>query len=441
MLIQYEIENYRSIKERQTLSMVASNYYQEQPETLISLDLPGLSGVKLLPTEAILGANASGKSAVIRSLFVLRGMVLDSFSRPEGKGLDYDPFLLSGETTTLPTSFSLVFVSEGIRFHYELSYVGGHIVNESLSAYPKGREQRWFLRSWKEGSARVSFDILNSKYIKLPKDLLELLRDDTLFLSLAMRLNVESLRPVVDWFDPRHLITANRSVDGPIAMPMEAFSLIEHPESEDDRQKFLSLLSDADFGIRDVKVVSMDEPIPDGVRDMLNPAVLRQLNEATQKTAKVEHVSHDGLGVELDIGEESTGTKQFFTLAPALLSALKRGGLVFIDELDASLHPVLLKELVSLFKSKESNPKGAQLVFTAHDVTLLDGEFLRRDEIWLTEKDKEGETSLYALSDFSPRNDEALMGGYLVGRYGGVPVVSFPMVEFVSLNKGTVGNG
>lgn len=89
MLIQYEIENYRSIKERQTLSMVASNYYQEQSETLISLDLPGLSGVKLLPTEAILGANASGKSAVIRSLFVLRGMVLDSFSRPEGKGLDY----------------------------------------------------------------------------------------------------------------------------------------------------------------------------------------------------------------------------------------------------------------------------------------------------------------------------------------------------------------
>lgn len=80
-------------------------------------------------------------------------------------------------------------------------------------------------------------------------------------------------------------------------------------------------------------------------------------------------------------------------------------------------------------------------MFTAHDVTLLDGEFLRRDEIWLTEKDKEGETSLYALSDFSPRNDEALMGGYLVGRYGGVPVVSFPMVEFVSLNKGTVGNG
>ena len=128
MLIQYEVENYRSIRDRQTLSLVSSNYYQEQSESLISPELPGLSGVDLLPVEVIMGANASGKSALIRSLYVLRGMVLDSFARPAGRGLEYDPFLLSDETASSPTSFGLVFASAGVRYEYDLSYVATHVL-------------------------------------------------------------------------------------------------------------------------------------------------------------------------------------------------------------------------------------------------------------------------------------------------------------------------
>lgn len=430
MLIQYEVENYRSIRDRQTLSLVASNYYQEQSESLITPKLPGLSGVDLLPVEVVMGANASGKSALIRSLFVLRSMVLDSFVRPAGRGLEYDPFLLSAETASAPTSFALVFTSFGVRYEYNLSYVKNHVVREALSAYPKGREQKWFVRSWNEEKEEVEFALLNASYVKLPKDLSGMLRNDALFLSFASRLNLESLNPVVDWFDGGHLIAANRSVDAPIFAPEQAFSLIEQPGNDKEKRQFIGLLRDADFGIRGVRVIAADRPLPDDLKSMLNPNLLEQMGEMTQKTAMVAHVSDDSGEIELEIGDESTGTKQFFELTPSLLTALKNGGLVFIDELDASLHPILLKELISLFRDKHSNPHGAQLVFTAHDVTLLDEGFLRRDEIWLTEKDEGGGTSLYPLSDCSPRNDESLMGGYLVGRYGGVPVIPEPMSHF-----------
>lgn len=430
MLIQYEVENYRSIRDKQTLSLVASNYYQEQPESLITPNLAGLSGVNLLPIEVIMGANASGKSALIRSLFVLRGMVLDSFMRPAGRGLEYDPFLLSDETAFSPTSFGLVFTSDGVRYEYDLSYVKDHVVHEALSAYPKGREQKWFVRSWNEERKETVFTLLNASYVKLPKDLSGMLRDDTLFLSFASRLNLESLKPVVDWFDGGHLIAANRSVDAPIFTPEQAFSLMEQPGNTKEKQQFIELLRDADFGIQGVRVVTADKPLPDELKSMLSPALIEQMGNSIQKTAMIAHSSEDSEGIELEIGDESTGTKQFFELAPSLLIALKNGGLIFIDELDASLHPVLLKELVSLFRDKRSNPHEAQLVFTAHDVTLLDGGFLRRDEIWLTEKDEGGGTSLYPLSDCSPRNDESLMGGYLAGRYGGVPVISEPMTHF-----------
>ena len=257
-----------------------------------------------------------------------------------------------------------------------------------------------------------------------------MLRNDVLFLSFASRLNIESLKPVVDWFDGGHLVTANRSVDAPIFAPERAFSLLEEPDNIQEKQRFIELLKNADFGIQGVRVVATDGPLPDELKSMLNPSLLEQINGTTQKTALVTHSSDGSKGVELDIVDESTGTKQFFELTPSLLAALSNSGLVFIDELDASLHPVLLKELVSLFRDKRSNPYGAQLVFTAHDVTLLDEGYLRRDEIWLTEKGEDGGTSLYPLSDCSPRNDESLMGGYLVGRYGGVPVISEPMSHF-----------
>lgn len=429
MLIQYEVENYRSIRDRQTLSLVASNYYQEQPESLIKPKLPGLAGVDLLPVEVIMGANASGKSALFHSLFVLRGMVLNSFTNPAGHGLEYDPFLLSAETPSLPTSFGLVFTSRDVRYEYDLSYVGDHIVHEALSAYPKGRERKLFVRSWNEREKKVKLN-LNTRYVKLPKDLSDMLRSDVLFLSFASRLNLESLKPVVEWFDKGHLFVMNWSIDGPKIHPGKAFSLIEQSGDARDKQQFIGLLKDADFGIKDVRVVEEDKPLPDKLKDIFNPVVFEQMKEEPQKTAKFAHSAGDYAEVEFELREESAGTKRFFEIAPGLLAALKNGGLVFIDELDASLHPVLLKELISLFRDKSSNPHGAQLVFSAHDVTLLDEGFLRRDEIWLTEKDQSGGTFLYPLSDYSPRNDESLMAGYLVGRYGGVPVIPEPMSNF-----------
>jgi uncharacterized protein len=138
----------------------------------------------------------------------------------------------------------------------------------------------------------------------------------------------------------------------------------------------------------------------------------------------MHHPLREGNEVRFPVKEESYGTQRFFALSCPLLEALENGRTLFVDELDASLHPLLLRHLIELFHNPQTNPKGAQLIFNTHDTTLLDGSLFRRDQIWFMEKDREGCSHLYSLLDFSPRQGEALAKGYLIGRYGAIPFLS-----------------
>ena len=145
---------------------------------------------------------------------------------------------------------------------------------------------------------------------------------------------------------------------------------------------------------------------------------------------KIPHFVHrvEGREYQFEMAEESAGTQLFFSLSGPLLDLLERGRLLIVDELDSSLHPLLVQRIVDLFQSPETNPKGAQLVFTTHDVSLLDSQKMRRDQVWFTEKDNDQVSHLFPLLDFSPRKGEALEKNYLGGRYGGIPILG-PMKE------------
>lgn len=421
MLIHFEVSNFRSIKNSQSLIMTASNYYHENRESLFGDPLPGIANVQFLPVCAIFGANASGKTTVIRAIDILRDMVLNSFSRPAGRGLLYMPHLLSKSTILAPTSYFVAFVSEGIRFEYSLSHDAQRVITEELYAFPKGRAQKWFIRYWDEESNSTTFEV-NSTYLKLPKDFTKFVREDALLLSAASRLAIDSLKPVVDWFGGKKLIVLNRGADAEPFVPATAFSLLEDKGHPSEQKQFLELLKAADFGVCDVRVEeSIPDELPQELKEMLSEQMVEQLKSSRTKTAFLSHYADDNSVKEININEESAGTKQFFVLVPVILAALKNGSVIFIDEIDTSMHPLLTKELIELFTNKESNPNQAQLIFTTHDTSLLNGDLLRRDEIWLTTKYFNGETVLEPLSDYSPRTDEALASGYLAGRYDAIP--------------------
>lgn len=421
MLISFEVENFRSIKDRQTLLLTASNYYSESTESLIDEKLPGLANVRLVPVCAIYGANASGKTTIIRAMDTLRDMVFSSFSRPAGQGLVYMPHVLSAETTTMPTSFFVAFVSEGIRYEYSLSHDATKVISEELYAYPKGRPQKWFVRTWNQETQMSEFDI-NSSYVKLPKEFTQFVRNDALLLSAVSRFSSNSLRPVFDWFNLNQLIVLNRGIDaGPFA-PQTAFALLEDSTNPPEQKQFLELLRAADFGVKDVRVEEESfTGFPQEIEEMLSQSVMEQLKSSRTKTAILSHYAENGAIRDIDINEESAGTKQFFVLVPVILAALKLGSVVFLDEIDTSMHPLLTRQLIALFLNPDSNPNHAQLIFTVHDTSLLNGDFLRRDEVWFTTKQANGSTCLEPLSDYSPRKDESLSGGYLAGRYDAIP--------------------
>jgi AAA15 family ATPase/GTPase len=192
-------------------------------------------------------------------------------------------------------------------------------------------------------------------------------------------------------------------------------------------ERILNLLRSADIGVADAQVKETEISIEE-LRQNVPPSVLARLEkDGLTKSQKLVEISltHKADGIDpvaLDFEEEeSAGTRRFFSLVGPWTDILDNGYTVFVDEIETSLHPILVKELLKLLLCSKNNPKGAQVVFTTHNPVLLDGALMRRDQIWFTEKSPAGATHLYPLTDYQPRKDEALAKGYLAGRYGAIP--------------------
>jgi len=414
MLIEFRVKNFRSVRDEQSLNLTASTSHEmENGHVFVSKK----SNFRLLKSAAIYGANASGKSNVLQGAAFMRHFVLKSAEGQAGDKIEVESFRLDQEFASQPSSFEVHFIHDEVRYQYGFSADKKRVRREWLLAYPFGKPQRWIERSWNTETEEMEWEFgpnFKGDRIKLS----EMTRENTLYLSLGVKFNHPQLTPVFKWF---------RECLSILTAPMMFFGRFneftaEHCENDKNFQvRIARLLTESDLGINDLKVESRiltEDDVPDDAPEEIKQWILGRKDF----DIKTIHQSSMGKGsVAFDLSDESDGTQRLFALAGKWLDVLDHGYTLFIDELDASMHPLLARKLVSLFHDPGINKKGAQLVFTTHDTTLLDKSLFRCDQIMFTEKEERGATRLYSLLEYSPRKSEALQKGYLAGRYGALP--------------------
>ncbi|TLS66784.1 ATP-binding protein [Mariprofundus erugo] len=412
MLLEFSVENFRSIREKQTLSMIAAPTNKEHFDThVINTGIRG--AVSVLKSAVIYGANASGKSNLILAMNYMRSVVAESASIKPGHKFNMKPFLLNESSASheVPTSYEVSFIVNDVRYQYGFSMNLDRILEEWLLAYPSPKPQTWFYRKYDLQTEEYVYEF--SSYFTGQKKLwLESTRENVLFLSIATQLNSEQLTPIFNWLANDLVVSSS----GGFTSFDFTTSLLDDVSKKKSIQNFLV---SADISISDISTVQRK-----GFRQTIN---LNSDGKVDSSAAEHEmllpqftHKTASGTAT-FELGDESFGTQKLFSLAGPLLDILEKGRVFVVDELHNSLHPLLVKHLVEVFHNKDTNPHNAQLIFSTHDTSLLNSKTFRRDQIWFVEKDKDQATELFPLTDFSPRKGEALEKGYLSGRYGALP--------------------
>jgi uncharacterized protein len=411
MLLRFRFSNVRSFRDEQELSLVAGSG-KDLPDVV--RHPPGIrEGV--LPLAAIYGANASGKTNVLRALAFMANAVLFSYRtwQPDGP-ISRDPFLADEASRGQASEFAVDFLLGGVRHQYGFRLDSEAILEEWLYVYPNAKKQTWF--HGKAGERILFSSKMPGENITIEK----LTRKNCLFLSTAAQNNHEALLPIYQWFVNSIFFVMGRRLDE-VTKRLCAAS--------ESRVSVSSLLAAADLGIVDIQIheekrSDVEKRLLEAVAGVIRPDV-GAINPIPETVSNIQLVHRFGDRLSTFTGEqESDGTIAYLSVIGPVVRAIKDGSLLCIDELDASLHPLLAAQLMRLFNPPSSNPRGAQLIFTTHDTNLLGAGLLRRDQVWFTEKNTDGASHLYPLSDFKPRKEENLQSGYLQGRYGAIPFIN-----------------
>ena len=411
MLIEFRVKNFRSLRDEQTLSLVADKDKSLQESNTMP------SGIKAAPTllrsMAIFGPNAGGKSNLIKALQFMRAVVAESASVMQpGQAFHTQSFRFEATSVAQPTEFDVSFVLDGIRYQFGFALTAQRITREYLLVYKAFKPQLWFERYFDEESGKDLYDFGTG--LKGPKSVWEgATRPNALFLSMAVQLNSEQLQPVFAWF-VKQLAIFNEIT------PLGQHFSIEMLRKPEGKRAICDFLTSADISISDIEVVTRKVSGQAVHFDMAAEKTEVRNEEQEVHELLFHHVTDHGEAV-FSLGDESMGTRNLLFLTGPVLEILDKGMVLVVDELGSSLHPLLVRRLVELFQNSRFNKKGAQLIFTSHDTSLLDQDLFRRDQIWFVEKDRDQASKLYPLSDFSPRKNEALERGYLMGRYGALP--------------------
>ena len=414
MLIEFSVANFRSLRERQTFSL-AKAMGDELIETN-TFEAVAFNKFDLLRSAAIYGPNAGGKSNFLFALRAMRKTVLQSAtSLQRGDKLPITPFRLSRETHNAPSEFEVTFIVNHVRYQYGFSATVDRIHGEWLLAYPKGRPQRWLGRIWNEQSQGYDWELGSNLTGEKPL-WQKSTRENALFLSTAVQLNSLQLQPIYDWFN-KTLRMVNITDESYSALLCETNKKVQ----------VMDFLHAADLSIEDIIVKKKPfdaSKLPNNMPEQLKVIIANNFKNQQLIDLQTVHKSMEGEDVSFDFNDESDGTQKLFAFAGSWIDSLANGCVLFIDELHDNLHPMLVRFLVQLFHSSETNPKNAQLVFTTHETSILNQEIFRRDQIWFCEKDEGQATMLFPLTDFSPRKGrENLELAYLSGRYGALPYI------------------
>ena len=420
MFIEFNVTNYRSIRETQTISMVASKYYNELDE--MNCFDSGVTGLqKMLRSAVLYGPNAAGKSNLFRALHFMQSFVLESHSLQEGQTIKTVPFALNEHSKNEPSEFEIFFLQDNVRYQYGFAANRMRVTKEWLLAFPEGKAQRWYEREYDATEDKDKW-YFGSKFSGRRQLWQEATRKNALFLSTAIQLNNEQLKPVFSWFQ-------NKLATILPGTPINLKFSIDQCASAEGTLRIMDFMNSADIGISGIEVKKI--PIPPMKSEMLPPdmpqpikeKILLEMQGKELPDIQFLHKMDTGESVPFRFSDESDGTKRLFAFAGPWLDVLAKGRILFVDELGTSLHPLMVRFLLGLIQNQEINRYNAQLIFTTHDTSVLDTDILRRDQIWFVEKDPKQASRLYPLSDFKPRQGEALEKGYLKGRYGALPFI------------------
>ena len=414
MLLRFGVSNSLSIRDFQELSFAASSL-KDRDEGLIPCAAAPKGAVA--PAAVIYGANASGKSNLVGAVAAMRRMVLLSQTRGEpGGGVPRQPFRLDAACAGRPSRFDLDFVIDGVRHHYGFEASDDAFASEWLYDFPGSRRRTLFEREG--GEFRFGRELKGRNAV-----IADLTRPNSLYLSAAAQNGHERLSRVFGYFQSIHGVHA-------VAVPGMAASFHLAQEEPGSRTiDFLGRIGAGVVGYRRKEAEDADETEA-FQRDVLAtmrkwgdaPAELEAFMIGGWRTAiELAHRGRDGESVYFDLDMESAGTRRLLIVLGSAFRALDEGTLLFVDELDASLHTQAAEAVLRLFCSPGTNPKGAQLVATTHDTNLMRAPALRRDQLWFTEKDADGATRLYPLTDIRTRKGDDVEKGYLQGRYGATP--------------------
>lgn len=363
---------------------------------------------KAVPVIVIYGPNGGGKSTVLEALNFLRATILrvilltklhdeDKYETTIRKLTSTTSretyYKLSAEYEDLPTRFDILFYAKGKKFRYQLSMIKNRIVKENLYSQETGSDDVLLVFERSENECILGEEIEDIAVEKV-NDTMPLLS------HIAINYDIETIDTVVEWF----LNIEVMNYDNP-----RNENRILLPKSDDKRKRIFEMLEEMDIAIKDIRVE----------KDL----------DGNIENVYTKHMMENGEMCEIRLEEESSGTRKLFNCLAKIMNCLEEGNLLLADELDAKLHPKLLRYIIGLFTNPQSNKKGAQLLLTSHDITTMNHNVFRRDEIWFCAKNPFGASKLYSLVSFRKkdgtmiRNDEAYGKRYLEGRYGADPYI------------------
>lgn len=427
MLIRFGVKNHLSIRDYQELSCVASAGYDDLPHTLHVEDLKQKEQ-DFLPVIAIYGANAAGKSNILNAFHFFRTCIARSYKDwGEMEKLPQRCFSLDSTSCNSESLYDSDVLIDGVRYQYGFALTEKFITKEWLYSYPKGVRNILFQRDFTaESEVEVYFGPSLKKIDPVWKKIAA--EKNKLLLSSAGRkeMDHDQLTPVFKYFSSKISVISIVGTDGEM-------QLAEKIKDDAFRDRIAEALKIADFGIVGIEIetITVPEEAFKFTKNLIE-MVRKQLDiddedkgfpmaSQEQDRINLKHLGTDGKTYSVRYDDESTGTKYLMRLLVPVMSALENGNTLIVDEITTNLHTKLSEKLVKLFTSKEINKKNAQFIFSTHDTNLLSRELLRRDEIWFAEKNNEGATDIYPLSDFKIRKSDNVEKGYLQGRFGAIP--------------------
>ena len=420
MIIDFRFKNYLSFADECKFSMVA-NKDKSHEENLIIEGKERLSKARM-----IYGANASGKSSFMRAMLFVSLFITNSNSMLATMPIPVSPFKFCDDCFSRPTEFAITFLKGGIKYAYSFSCTREKVIDERLDIYYTAKPTMVFSRT---NTNNYDFN----KDTKILNELKERNLENKLFLVTSATWNYEKTKPVVEYL----LNTILVAIDVESLWKTNLDRISANNEIEEYKEFCLKILNNADISISDFRVNSKKfkdvgnlfetykellRVAANGDEDAVSSVVNSNVyNFVTFHDVKIGETLKR---YSLNLGDESLGTVYMFKYSPLLYYVFKEGKVLFLDEIDKSLHPLMVEYLVKLFLDRNINTGNAQLIANTHDTNLLNLDLFRRDDIWFTERDYgNGKTEMYSLADFSPRKSENIEKAYLLGRFGAIPFI------------------